>query len=103
VREDVLDQLGGAPPDSLLVDLDQVLSVSYSFVDEFIGEFAAKNDGNPPAFANVPPTAARAIARSLANRGFEVPQDLVAGMPKRTARARAAAGRRPVTRRHTAA
>ncbi len=95
MRRDALDRLSGAPVDSLTIDLDDVLSVSYSFVDEYIGELAQMSGGRTPSFANVSPLAARTISRSLSNRGLEVPPEVAAQVP---GRARAGRGRQASAR-----
>jgi hypothetical protein len=83
MRRDALERLSGAPVTSLIIDLDGVLSVSYSFVDEYIGELTEMSGGHAPSFANMSPLAARTISSSLANRGFEIPPEVAAQIARR--------------------
>jgi hypothetical protein len=88
VRQATLDRLNGEPVSTLCIDLDGVLSLSYSFVDEYIGELAT-GGGQSPSFANASALTARTIARSLENRGLEVPTEFATQAPGRAGRGRA--------------
>ena len=58
---------------SMTIDFSGVRSLSYSFVDEFLGEMlqdAAAHHAHP-VLTNVPPTVSRTIERSLRRRGLD--------------------------------
>jgi hypothetical protein len=57
--------------ETVQIDFDGVRSVSYSFIDEFIGELVQAAGAKAPRCINVPSDAARAIERSLKCRGLE--------------------------------
>lgn len=68
-REKTID----ATTEPVAIDFAEVRSVSYSFIDEFIGELmrqAAERDVTL-TLVNVSPSAARTIERSLRRRGLE--------------------------------
>src|SRR5688572_10806043 len=70
---DLREKAGEAAIPSVVIDFAEVKSVSYSFIDEFIGElFAAADQDQLPTLANVPPAAARTIERSLQRRGVDL-------------------------------
>jgi STAS-like domain of unknown function (DUF4325) len=54
----------------IVVDLADVISVSYSFVDELVSSLTELIKADRLEFANVPPQAARTIERSLKRRGL---------------------------------
>jgi STAS-like domain of unknown function (DUF4325) len=56
------------------IDFEDVRNVSYSFVDEFVGELAeraSRRDAFEIALANVPARMERIIASSLERRGVD--------------------------------
>jgi hypothetical protein len=58
---------------SMTIDFSGVRSLSYSFVDEFLGEMlqdAAAHQAHP-VLTNVPPAVSRTIERSLRRRGLD--------------------------------
>lgn len=61
--------------DEVIVELDRVLGVSYSFADEFVGRLAdAARDGELSFSLRISggtPETTRVIARALARRDFE--------------------------------
>jgi hypothetical protein len=57
---------------TVAIDFSDVRSVSYSFVDEFIGELMQHApETEAVTLVNVPPSAARTIERSLRRRGID--------------------------------
>jgi hypothetical protein len=62
-------KLGETHVESATIDFDDVLSVSYSFVDEFIGELV-EVAGIAPRLVNVSPATMSTIERSLRTRGL---------------------------------
>ncbi len=69
ILADLREKTADAP---VTIDFSGVMSLSYSFVDEFIGQLLedASTSGEVlPTFANVPPSAGRTIERSLSRRG----------------------------------
>jgi anti-anti-sigma regulatory factor len=68
---DILEKLGAAPIESAVIDFASVHSVSYSFVDEFIGGLMQRAGASPPTLVNVSESAARTIERSLRRRGLD--------------------------------
>jgi anti-anti-sigma regulatory factor len=61
---------------TVTIDFSDVRSVSYSFVDEFLGQLV-QSTAVSPALVNVPPMAARTIERSLRRRGLDPDQVLL--------------------------
>jgi anti-anti-sigma regulatory factor len=55
------------------IDFADVRSLSYSFVDEFVGQLIqdAFASGDLPTLVNLPPAVARTIERSLRRRGLD--------------------------------
>ncbi len=71
VLADVRTKIGNAPMESVTIDFAGVRSVSYSFIDEFIGELMQSAAASAPKLVNVPTSAARTIKRSLRRRGVD--------------------------------
>lgn len=71
ILADLRERTAGAS--MVAIDFADVRSVSYSFVDEFIGQLTQDASASEPAarFVNVPPAAARTIERSLRRRGLD--------------------------------
>ena len=69
---DLSEKTRGVPLETVRIDFGRVRSVSYSFVDEFVGELAQKAGTGAPRCINVSPAAARTIERSLRRRGLSV-------------------------------
>lgn len=78
VLDDILLRLGDAEAETVLLDLEGVRSISYSFADECIGEVCTRLMGQShiPVVVNAPGTAARTIERSLVRRGIS-PADVL--------------------------
>jgi anti-anti-sigma regulatory factor len=70
---DLRQRLGAQPLESLTVDFADVRSMSYSFVDEFIGELceSALKVGGLPKLVNPSPKIARLVEKSLMRRGLD--------------------------------
>jgi hypothetical protein len=73
---DLREKTRDVPLETVRIDFAGVRSVSYSFVDEFIGELAQAAGTNAPRCINVSPAAARTIERSLRRRGLDFEQIL---------------------------
>ncbi len=73
---DLREKTRDVPLETVRIDFGGVRSVSYSFVDEFIGELAQAAGTNAPRCINVSPVAARTIERSLRRRGLDSEQIL---------------------------
>lgn len=72
ILADIQEIMGEAPREPLVIDFRDVVSVSYSFVDEFVGEmFARTAQETAPILEKVPPAACRTIERSLTRRGLD--------------------------------
>lgn len=74
VREELKAALGGRPASELTIDLGDVINVSYSFVDEFIGRWASElveRNAALPRFDNVPAQATKIIRQSLTRREID--------------------------------
>lgn len=74
VLADLREKMGNAPDVQVQIDFAGIRSVSYSFVDEFVGELMQAIDAADaivPAFVNVPASAVRTIERSLRRRGVD--------------------------------
>jgi len=69
MRADLLSAL--APDESVVIDFDEVLSASYSFLDEFVSILAEQIQPRRPEFVNLPATVAQTIERSLRRRGLD--------------------------------
>lgn len=70
---DLRQKTSGVPLETVSIDFSDVRSVSYSFIDEFIGELVQSAGRTAtPRCVNVPPAAARTIERSLRRRGLDV-------------------------------
>jgi STAS-like domain of unknown function (DUF4325) len=78
MRADLLEKIAASPYDEHIVDFDGVLSASYSFIDEFIGELAQSMGDAFPEVIAVPPAVCRTIERSLSRRGLDVERILSA-------------------------
>jgi hypothetical protein len=72
VLADLREKSRGVPLETVLIDFAGVRSVTYSFIDEFIGALAQTTDRQVPRCINVPPEAARTIERSLRRRGLGI-------------------------------
>jgi hypothetical protein len=68
IRDELL--AGLASGETVVIDFDQVRDASYSFLDEFVGELAARLDPSPELI-NVPQKISETIAESLRNRGLD--------------------------------
>lgn len=68
IRDTLLADLDAG--ETVVIDFGEVRNASYSFLDEFVGELAAKLDPSPE-FVNVPQKIADTIAESLRNRGLD--------------------------------
>jgi anti-anti-sigma regulatory factor len=69
---DLRKKTSGVPLETVSIDFSDVRSVSYSFIDEFIGELVQSGGTATPRCVNVPAAAARTIERSLRRRGLDV-------------------------------
>ena len=69
---DLREKARNVPLDDVRVDFEGVRSVSYSFIDEFIGELAQTAGTEAPRCINVSPATARTIERSLRRRGIDI-------------------------------
>lgn len=76
VLADLRKKTRGVALESVRIDFGGVRSVSYSFIDEFIGELAQTSGAAAPRCINVSPAAARTIERSLRRRGLAFEQIL---------------------------
>ena len=68
IRDELLGGL--TPGETVVIDFDEVRNASYSFLDEFVGELAARLEPNPELI-NVPQKISETIAESLRNRGLD--------------------------------
>ena len=78
---DLREKMAGAR--TVVIDFSNVRGLSYSFVDEFIWQLmqdVAASGATQPVLANVPPSAARTIERSLRRRRVDV-ERVLAGVP----------------------
>lgn len=72
VLADFRERTRGVPLETVRIDFSDVRSVSYSFIDEFIGELAQETRAAGPRCVNVSATGASTIERSLRRRGLSV-------------------------------
>jgi hypothetical protein len=77
---DLREKARGVPLETVVIDFNGVRSVSYSFVDEFIGELVQSAGTNAPRCVNVSAGAARTIERSLRRRGLPIEHVLRASL-----------------------
>ncbi|HUR86951.1 MAG TPA: DUF4325 domain-containing protein [Solirubrobacteraceae bacterium] len=71
---DLREKISHAPAEPVLIDFAGVRSVSYSFIDEFLGEFLQAiddEDAAAPSLVDLPSSAASTIERSLRRRGVD--------------------------------
>ena len=68
IRDELL--AGLTPGETVIIDFDEVRSASYSFLDEFVGELAARLEPSPELI-NVPQKISETIAESLRNRRLD--------------------------------
>ncbi len=68
IRDELL--AGLAPGETVVIDFGEVRDASYSFLDEFVGELAARLDPSLE-LVNVPQKVSETIAESLRNRGLD--------------------------------
>lgn len=78
LRDDLLKQLGDLPNASLTFDFDAVISVSYSFIDELIGDLSERMAPSAPEVVKASPKILRTIEKSLRNRRLD-PERVLAG------------------------
>ena len=78
MRDDLLEELLDYSTTMLTFDFEEVISASYSFVDELIGETAERIAPNVPHVINAAPTIVETIEKSLGNRGLD-PGRILAG------------------------
>ena|ERR1700689_49966 len=78
MRGDLLEKIEAAPNEPQVIDVDGVLSASYSFVDEFFGVLAQDMGDALPEIINAPPAVVRTIERSLVRRGLD-PERVLSG------------------------
>jgi hypothetical protein len=71
LRESLVERIDDLWTVTLTFDFEEVISASYSFVDELIGELAERMAPNAPDVVNAPPTIVGTIERSLRNRGLD--------------------------------
>ncbi len=72
ILADLRKQTGdGCALSSVEIDFTGIRSLSYSFVDECIGELMQQAEDATPTLVNVPPSVARTIERSLRRRGID--------------------------------
>jgi hypothetical protein len=71
VRDGLLRKIGDLRTTTLIFDFDEVISASYSFVDELIGEMAERMAPNAPEVTGASPKILRTIEKSLRNRGLD--------------------------------
>jgi hypothetical protein len=69
LRADLLADL--APAETIVIDFDEVLSASYSFLDEFVSILAKRIQPRRPELINVPETISETIEESLIRRGLD--------------------------------
>jgi hypothetical protein len=69
MRADLLVDL--APTETVVIDFSDVLSASYSFLDEFVSILAEELQPRRPELVNVSETILETIARSLRHRGLD--------------------------------
>jgi len=70
MRADLLADLASA--ETIVIDFDEVLSASYSFLDEFISILTEEIQPRRPELVNVPETISETIERSLRRRGLDL-------------------------------
>jgi len=66
---------------SIVLDFEDVLNMTPSFADEFVGELLVRNTRGQlpaPALENLQPAARRAVERCARVRGVALPRELVA-------------------------
>lgn len=80
MRDELLEELGDPSTAALTFDFESVISASYSFVDELIGEIVARMYPNAPRVINASPTVIDTIERSLRNRGLDHERILAASL-----------------------
>ncbi|MGA9314245.1 MAG: STAS-like domain-containing protein [Solirubrobacteraceae bacterium] len=78
MRAEVLEKMSTSPRETLVLDFDQVRSVSNSFADEFVGVLAESMAPNTPEVINASPGVAKRIEGSLRRRNLDVDQILAA-------------------------
>ena len=61
-----------APTDTVVMDFGDVLSASYSFLDEFVSVLAEEIHPRRPELVNVSATISETIERSLRRRGLDL-------------------------------
>lgn len=71
LRDDLLEQIDDLSTATLTFDFEGVMTASYSFVDELIGETAQRMTPNAPSVINASRTIVETIERSLRNRGLD--------------------------------
>lgn len=69
MRADLLAHL--APAEAIAIDFDEVLSASYSFLDEFVSVLAEEIRPRRLALTNASETISETIERSLRRRGLD--------------------------------
>lgn len=69
MRADLLADL--TPTETVVIDFDEVLSASYSFLDEFVSILAEGLQPRCPELVNVSETISETIERSLRHRGLD--------------------------------
>lgn len=66
LRAELLERAGDA--ETIVVDFDNVLSVSYSFADEFVAHLAQAEGGAGVSWVNASPEVSRVVERAVARR-----------------------------------
>jgi hypothetical protein len=80
LRDGLLKRLGDPSKASLTFDFDGVITASYSFVDELVGDMAERMTPNAPHIAGASPKILRTIEKSLRNRGLDADRILASSL-----------------------
>jgi hypothetical protein len=71
LRDELLEKIEDLSTVELVFDFADVMSASYSFVDELVGETAERMVPNTPSIINASPSIVETIERSLRNRRLD--------------------------------
>ena len=76
LRADLREKTGDGSLADVVINFEDILSVTYSFADEFIGQLVQDAGDGIPRCVNVAPGIARTIERSLKKRSLDTSQVL---------------------------
>jgi hypothetical protein len=71
LRDELLEKIEDLSTVELVFDFANVMSASYSFVDELVGEMVERMVPNTPSIINASPSIVETIERSLRNRRLD--------------------------------